>query len=291
MIDTFITKIYIIVPVHNRINTTRNFIRYLKRQTYTNYHLVLVDDNSTDGTAEMVSAEVKNLTIIKGNGKLWWAGALQKGYDWIKNSGANKEDIVLMINDDTEFGEDYFSQAIKIFQDKKLTNTKVLLYSPNHSMQSRALIDYAVKIDWSKFSFTPTLIDQEINCVSTRGLFVRVKDFISLGGFHPILLPHYLSDYEYTNRAYNKGYKLLPDKRISVYFDETSNSIENFDKINLKLFFKYYFSKKYTCNPIYFTSFILLTCPIEWIPLNLFKIYTTMLKDFVKAVLNSFRKK
>ena len=60
--------IYILLPVHNRREITRDFIDCLVTQTCQNYHLVLIDDGSTDGTDQMVRERVENLTVIRGNG-------------------------------------------------------------------------------------------------------------------------------------------------------------------------------------------------------------------------------
>lgn len=77
-------KIYILLPVHNRSAITEHFVNCLAAQTYRSYHLVLIDDGSTDGTADMVRAKIKEISVIKGDGNWWWAGSLQQGIDWLK---------------------------------------------------------------------------------------------------------------------------------------------------------------------------------------------------------------
>ena len=96
-------KIYVFLPVHNRRETTERFIQCLKMQSYQNYHLVLIDDGSTDGTEEMVRSQIEPLTVIKGRGDWWWAGALQQGYEWLRSEARKPSDVVLIINDDTQF--------------------------------------------------------------------------------------------------------------------------------------------------------------------------------------------
>jgi glycosyltransferase involved in cell wall biosynthesis len=64
-------KIFILLPVYNRKDMTEKFIRCLKAQTYQNYHLVLIDDGSTDGTEEMVCSYIQDPTMIRGKGN-WW---------------------------------------------------------------------------------------------------------------------------------------------------------------------------------------------------------------------------
>lgn len=44
---------YVVTAVHNRYNITKRFIEQLLEQTYKEFVLVLIDDGSTDNTAEM----------------------------------------------------------------------------------------------------------------------------------------------------------------------------------------------------------------------------------------------
>ena len=104
--------IYILLPVHNRREVTARFIRCLRSQSYRRWHLVLVDDGSTDGTEEMVRGQVSHLTVLKGAGNWRWAGALQQGYRWLTAQRPLKHDITLIINDDTEFGPAFLARGL-----------------------------------------------------------------------------------------------------------------------------------------------------------------------------------
>ena len=73
-------------------------------QTYNEFKLILVDDDSTDDTDKMVLSYLPDSVILKGDGNLWWSGGLQKGYEWVIENGLD-EDICLLINDDTTFVE------------------------------------------------------------------------------------------------------------------------------------------------------------------------------------------
>src|SRR6185369_16834961 len=114
-------KVYIFLPVHNRCDITRRFIESLVRQNYKNRHLVLLDDGSTDGTEQMVRSYINDFTLIRGTGDWWWAGALHQGYLWLKKQDISANDIVLIINDDTEIEPDYLETALEILSDKPHT--------------------------------------------------------------------------------------------------------------------------------------------------------------------------
>ena len=254
--------IYILLPVHNRRKITRRFIDCLNEQKYTNYHLVLIDDGSTDGTAEMVENYVHTLTIIRGKGNWWWAGSLQQGYKWLKLQKLNNDDIVLLINDDTTFKDDF----LKIGQTILIQHPHTLLLAHAYSQQDNRLIDAGVHIDWKQLSFKQAKTPEEINCLSTRGLFIKAIDFIKLRGFYPNILSHYFSDYEFTIRAKRKGLKLMTHP--SLYL----TSIPNLNKNN-NLFWLSYFSKRTPNNPIDRTVLVLLACPWKWKFQNILKIW------------------
>ena len=99
--------VHVILPVHNRKAITLAFVECLKRQSDQNFRLILVDDGSCDGTADAVIQQLPLSTVLRGDGSLWWAGALQQAIEWLRQSGASLSDVVLFINDDTIIPEDF----------------------------------------------------------------------------------------------------------------------------------------------------------------------------------------
>lgn len=252
--------IHILLPVHNRREITRRFINCLKTQTAQNYHLVLIDDGSTDGTAEMVLNEIKSATIIKGHGDWWWAGSLQQGYRWLKLHKPPSSDIVLMINDDTVFGPDFLEKAVAVLRNRP----KTFLQARCYSQQTGQLLDEGVYVDWKRFSFERPSTLRPINCLSTRGLFFRVEDFFTVGGLRPKLLPHYGSDYEFTIRAHRKGMDLAMDPSVELRLDVTTTGYHQVDNKSILRAVKSVFSRKSPINPITLSIFVALACPWPW---------------------------
>ncbi len=264
--------VYILLPVHNRKKITLDFIKSLKKQTYEKIFLILIDDDSTDGTADAVIDQYKNTHVIYGNGNLWWAGSLQKGYEYlINNRGVADDDFVLIINDDTKIKKDYIDTGVKIMQQ----NPQCLLGSIAISEQSKKLSDAGKIIDWKRYKIENIKDGDKIGCLSTRGLFMTYESFKHLGGFHPKILPHYLSDYEYTIRATEKGYNLICDKTFFLLRNEDTTGIHSVKNINENIFtrLKIMFSPKYAQNPFYVSIFILLRCPLRYKISNLIKIW------------------
>ena len=285
-------KIYVLLPVHNRVETTARFLKCLAAQTYKNYHLVVVDDGSRDGTVIAVSSIVPGSTVIRGGGELWWGGSLHRGYQWLRSSPVSADDIVLMINDDTEFAPDFFEKAVSIL-DK---NPRTLLLAACHSRSSGEFIRGGVRVDYRKWDwkFVKPDSSEEINCLATRGLFMSASDLFAIGGFHPLLLPHYHSDYEFTMRAYRLGFKLVVDPALKLFINEGVVGYHDLKEENFGRFLSKFFSKKSVSNPAYMVSFVILACPWPWKAINVLRVLkgtaVVLIKRFFKySCLNNSR--
>jgi GT2 family glycosyltransferase len=261
--------IYILLPVHNRRDITQRFIQCLRLQTYRNYHLVLIDDGSTDGTEEMVRSQIQTLTVIKGRGDWWWAASLQQGYLWVKSQPSNVSDVVLIINDDTEFSPDFFEKALE----RVRSNPRILLFAQCYSRYTGEAVNVGFHIDWRRFRVQQAKQAEEVNCFSSTALFMRVDRFLETGGFRPKLLPHYGSDMEFTMRARGKGMELKTDPSVRVVWDERATGRHRFADGDFLSFLRKYFSKRSPLNPVVWTILIALSCPWPWKPINWLRVW------------------
>ena len=88
----------IIIPVHNRRETTLACLRHLRATgDLEGFGVIVVDDGSTDGTSESVRAEFPRVEILRGDGNLWWTGAIALGMQHAFAAGA---EAVCWLNDD-----------------------------------------------------------------------------------------------------------------------------------------------------------------------------------------------
>ena len=271
--------VYIVLPVHNRVAITELFIRNLVKQSYRDFHLVLVDDGSTDGTSEMVLSYLPAATILRGKGDWWWGGSLQQSFHWISARQADKDDIVLLINDDVSFDEHFLQNAVSCIRQ----NPSSLVFARACSESDGKITDRGVRVDWRTFKFNLVDRDEDINCLSTRGLFMTVKTFLDIGGFKPRLLPHYLSDYEFTIRAGRRGFPFVTSEDLKLVVNESTTGYHGGIKAkSLGAYLKKMFSKKAAMNPVYFSSFVLITCPPRYIPVNLFRVWRIFAESVVQ---------
>ena len=123
----------------------------------------------------------------------------------LKKKGLSYDDYVLITNDDVVFGKEFLAKGIAILEKEK----QALLLAQFKDEDNSLPQETGLHFDLKKLTFSPPSSSSDINCLSTRGLFLKWGDFENIGGFHPTLLPHYFSDYEFTIRAHKKGYRCL----------------------------------------------------------------------------------
>ena len=101
-------RVAAVVPVFNRLDTTRTFVEAFRRLEYTNRILVICDDGSSDGTGEYLRAQSDVITV-QGDGNLWWSGGTNAA---IAAALECQPDYILTINDDSIFSPDYLTHLV-----------------------------------------------------------------------------------------------------------------------------------------------------------------------------------
>jgi GT2 family glycosyltransferase len=271
--------IYVLAPVHDRRTLTERFVRCLAAQTDQGFHLVLIDDGSRDGTAEMVTSIIPSATVIRGTGHWWWAGSLEQARRWLKRRPGEPDDLVLIANDDTTFEPDFLASARAAMS----PGARALLLAQPYSAQTGAREGIGVEVNWRKLAFLPAFEPEKIDCFPTRGLFLRREDFVALGKWHTILLPHYLSDYEFTIRAARQGFELRTDPSVRLVLDEASTGIRSLDLGSVGAYLRSTLTIRATKNPVYWSTFVILASPRRMLLPNLVRVWRRFVIGLLQA--------
>lgn len=258
------SPLYLVTVVHNRREISAAFAAAVARQTMSDLVLVMVDDGSTDGTAEAVKALLPTAVVLRGNGNLWWAGGLQKALNWLGARGLSPDAAVAFMNDDTGFDDDFFERATRELRHLPPGNFMVV---PGVFYPSLTRSEEAIVCDWPRFRYRDYGRHPErIDCSSTRSLFMRWQDLRRVGGFHPTTLPHYLSDYEFTIRARRRGIRLVPAVSVTARFSDltTGDHWKKESRGTLADKLKRLFSPRFSANPLYLFAYIWYSAPLLW---------------------------
>lgn len=254
-------RLHILLPVHNRRETTVRFVKALGQQTRREFRLILIDDGSSDGTAAAVRALWPAVEVVAGDGNWWWAGCLEQGCRHLRRTGVADDDILLLMNDDVDIGPRFLEEALGEFRETRDT----LLLARQVDVRTGEAIDHGggVRADLRELRFAAAGAPEEINCLPTRGLFLKWRDMGRVGGFRPDYLPHYLSDYEFTIRAWKKGLHLKVARKASlgVKMGQSGRSLKNLYAEPRARRFGLIFSERFKDNPITWSAFVWLAAP------------------------------
>ena len=232
-------RVYCLIPVHNRLRETRAVLQCLAAQDYPELSTVIVDDGSTDGTGEAIRRDYPGVTLIEGDGLLWWGGAMATGLDFILPR-AKKDDYVLFQNNDTSFTPDYVSTLVSV---SRAHDGAVVGSVTKDVDRPEVVLTIAPRIDYWKVRTVdlletyevgsgrpngglglPEAIDADALC--GRGTLYPVSVFRRVGGVRHRLLPHYLADYEMSARAKAAGFRTIVSTRAVVWTESKLSGIE-----------------------------------------------------------------
>ncbi len=275
-------KVFIVMPVHNRREVTRKFVESLKRQTYAPYHLILVDDGSSDGTSDMVVAQIDPVTVIHGRGDWWWAGSLQQGLNAVSGMHPDAKDVLLITNDDVLFDDRFIETAVSTLGKRP----GCLLLARSRDPATGEIAETGVEADFRALSFQIATRPENINCLATRGLFLRWSDALTIGAFRPKLLPHYLSDFEWTIRGRRRGLRCITVPDVAIVFQATgvSGRVAPENASGIVEFLKIVFSKNNHLNPIHWTFFICMASDVRYIPRNIARVWWRVAREVVRRL-------
>jgi len=214
-------KLEVVTPVHNRKELTLGCLRSLGRanQNGIDLHVIIVDDGSSDGTAEAVHVEFPDVEIIRGSGDLWYTAGMNVG---LAAAMKHEPDYVLAINNDSEFDATFLQSMVNTAEQNPksvvgavLVNwddrTSVFQVAPKWNLWWGGMRHW-VKQTIDTLPERPWIVELIVgNCVLFPAAVIR-----EVGLMDEKRLPQY-GDAEYTPRMRKAGWTLLIDPGARVY--------------------------------------------------------------------------
>lgn len=256
--------ICIVVPVHNRKEFTRDCLLSLQSQTSTPDFIIIVDDGSTDGTAEMLKAEFPRVIVISGDGNLFWTASINLGIRHALQLGAS---YVLTLNNDTIAPPDFVENMLAGAKQKPNALIGAL------DIDSSTLKPYygGEIVNWmlskSTYLLNKLKSDEqnglhEVSLYPARGLLIPRGVFESIGLFEEKKLPHYMADYDFTHKARRHGFPIYCSYEAKLYtYPEEGGDHKIREKKTLRNYFNHLFSLKGGGNLMNFTIYTFRNCP------------------------------
>lgn len=231
-----IPMVFCMIPVRNRKEITKRCLECLDLQDYPKLHTIIVDDGSTDGTGEyLAQCKRSNLTVLEGDGNLWWGGAMDMGLSFVSGF-ANDRDYILMLNDDVRIENNYVSTLVN----ESMKYIDSVVGSVNCDESTGRIIDCGYCIDFWGMRILPLdcVGGERIDALSGRGLLLPYSIVRCVGIVRSKLFPHYLADLDYTSRIREGGCSLIVSFKAAVFVSPESSD----KKIREQGWFARYFS-------------------------------------------------
>ena len=226
--------VFVVIPVHDRLSLTRACLTALGHQTVGDFTIVVVDDGSTDGTHEALAQEFPAVTLLEGDGSLWWTGATNVGVRWAMRQ-ASRDDVVVTLNNDTVPPPDYIAHlaAAHDCQPNALVGSLLV-----RAADRRTIVDGGVRVHWPTAKFTsdqekepvsdvraPASAFYRVDVLSGCGTLVPINAYRQVGLYDEMWLRHYGADYEFSRRALAGGFPLWVDKTSALYVHEEESGL------------------------------------------------------------------
>lgn len=193
---------------HNRREHTLSCIESLQNQalpdgvTLTHY---LVDDGCTDGTFIEVSRRFPSVSIIRGNGSLYWSGGMIFGWrSIIRNVNF---DYLFVYNDDVKFYAKAISNLINT--GKNIVNNMHVIVGSVQDREGKTSYGGLKRCSWwhpLKFKLIePSLKDYKLVETLNMNAALISRSMIDAIGFLSSKYNHGFADYDYGIRARKNG--------------------------------------------------------------------------------------
>jgi GT2 family glycosyltransferase len=244
-------SIAILITCHNRKNKTLNCLKASYACNLPEniaFQVFLVDDGSTDGTAEAVKEIFAEVNIIKGDGNLYWNRGMHLA--WSTAIKTNDYDYYLWLNDDTVL----IPQALQELFD-------IACQYGNNVIVCGAIcseIDGKFTYGGREKSGKEILPDGTIqNCYSINGNCVLVcKPVIKKIGIIDPIFPHAIGDFEYGLRAIKSKIPVV-STRMYIGLCERNSRLPAwcYSDISLKRRINALYSPLGSAHPYYFFIF------------------------------------
>ena len=199
----------IIIVNYNGKHHLEKCLESLMKIDYENYEIILVDNNSADGSREFVEKLYTSVKIIK----------LDKNYGFAEpnNIGTKsaKGDLLLFLNNDTIVTFNFLSELVNVLnKEPDITICQSLLLKPNGDIDSSG--DY---IDVLGRAYSSRKKVNEVKDIfSARGasMIIRKKNFVELGGFEKTFFASF-EDVALGWKAWLWGYRVVIVPKSIVY--------------------------------------------------------------------------
>jgi len=176
-------KVSIVIPAYNEENTVTPTIKAALAQNYIDFEVIVVNNASSDKTAEIVQNHINDTSLNK-DGRLRLVNEPRKGLLWAREGGRinAKGDIIAHLDADCLPNKDWISKEIPYFADQNVVAVSgpYDYYDGNFALRYGTLIGH--KYLYSSFNIILRLMKKGGYIVGGNA-FIRASALKQIGGY------------------------------------------------------------------------------------------------------------
>ena len=201
------------------------FAESLRRVSYPNLHVVVVDSASSDGSADELERLWPEALLLRSPENLGTAGGNNLGLRHCLEQGF---DYVLPLNNDTVVTEDFLSKLVAAADEMSILVPKILYYDDPSLIST-----HAGDFDWRRGLFKNTFHGKADGPDSSRPRELQTASFccalVPAGAFRQVgLLDErffmYYEETDWLRQALDQGYRLRYRPEAIIYHRESTSS-------------------------------------------------------------------
>ena len=205
--------IFIIIPVYNRKTMTLMCLNTLEQNgDLERYKVVVINDGSSDGTGEAIQAAHPTVTVLEGDGNLWWTGAIALGMQYAYEQGA---EFFVWLNDDCQLAPETLSHLVAFGR----SHPNSIVGCQGVEVGNLGAIAFGGKRKtWQGYRFLQASLGQVLPCDLLSGNLVCMPRAVveKIGYPDSQWVPHYGGDALFLVRAQKAGFSLFVDATTTV---------------------------------------------------------------------------
>ncbi len=201
----------VVIPVHGGLHLTVRCLESLRACDPVPIMVVVVDDDSPDDTGAYLAAHFEDVTVLTGDGNLWWGGAINVGCEYSIDQGAHT--LILLNNDDVELSPNLLTELVRLLDERggcvgatalmKAAGDEVRIFAAGGKLDWRR---GGTKLRHAGEEFVALDPVTECDWLLGMALAFRADTFRALGGIDARAFPQSRADADFTLRARRLGY-------------------------------------------------------------------------------------
>ncbi len=217
------TKTAVVVLTWNARERIAACLNSVSDQTHDNYTIVVVDNASTDGTVEWISAHHPSVVVIQNKANIGFAAGNNIGMQWAYEAGY---EYVVLLNDDTKVRRTWLSELCKradMSEQIGLVQSKILFMQEEYRVDTVGNPLHPLGFSWSGGykQLSSAYSDDRIVTLASGACVLIKRLVIDRIGYLDEALFMYHEDVDYSWRARLAGFDIWLAANSIVFHDHT----------------------------------------------------------------------